>query len=781
MYNIAELIDLASQDVKIKNKKALCPFHRENTPSLTFFAGKDGRGRWKCHGCGKDGDAIDWLVEVRNMSKAEAIKLVAPELAKTAGSPATPPSAAREPLQPWEDLPTSAPKKLGSPHPSRKALDEHGRPPDSIYQFFGPDYQDGQLPVNQFRWNARDDKPKDLRWQFGAHGRRLVYLGRVQGVPRDPDALVFCEGAKDAKHVTEAGYHSVGIASSAHPYMNVIQWIHANAKARTWILWPDADNPGIKAMENLARQAFKAGVKEVRWIDSDLESAAKGSGAADVHVDLVPDRILRSRPIDPEGLENLAKRKEHPVPGSDSHIAGLFVEAAGDRLLFDVRSEQWQKFSPHAGFESLHPAAIWTDVQRFCVANAHLVEHGSGPFKRLHQAAGANGVYQCVNRALHVDGLDSFDSNPDLIGLPGGLLYDSSTGRQRPQTPADRLRTTLAVTPKDGPTSLFSRYLKDTFGPDKELVRYICRSLGYMLTGHTKEAKAWYWHGPKGTGKSTLVRIMKHISGGYGTLLPEDAVLVNRFDPHPEIFTDLIGARYACLDEVPPGRKINDAQFNRLIDGGQIRMRFMRQGGFQQDIKAKYVIASNYLPETPAITSGLRRRLVIVPFVRPVETMDMGFTERLVRNESNAIAALLLREAAQWRADSLESAASSGLLDAPQAVTRATDKWKGITDDFSDFQHDCLSVGNAKAGTSSKHLHEAYMKWARQQNIDRTWSQRKLSDVILERINSPALRYSKKVPESPGSMRRTRGFFGIEVRPESLWGTAPGTEDETPF
>jgi DNA primase len=38
---------------------ALCPFHPDRTPSLSVYVARDGRQRWKCHGCGKGGDSLD--------------------------------------------------------------------------------------------------------------------------------------------------------------------------------------------------------------------------------------------------------------------------------------------------------------------------------------------------------------------------------------------------------------------------------------------------------------------------------------------------------------------------------------------------------------------------------------------------------------------------------------------------------------------------------------------------------------------------------------------------
>ena len=48
-----------------------CPFHAENHPSLLV---SNERHRFHCFGCGADGDFIQWLMQLRNMTFREAIE-----------------------------------------------------------------------------------------------------------------------------------------------------------------------------------------------------------------------------------------------------------------------------------------------------------------------------------------------------------------------------------------------------------------------------------------------------------------------------------------------------------------------------------------------------------------------------------------------------------------------------------------------------------------------------------------------------------------------------------
>lgn len=53
--------------------KCICPFHKEDTPSLSISPQKQ---IWKCFGCGKGGDSISLVSELLNVNALEAAKSI---------------------------------------------------------------------------------------------------------------------------------------------------------------------------------------------------------------------------------------------------------------------------------------------------------------------------------------------------------------------------------------------------------------------------------------------------------------------------------------------------------------------------------------------------------------------------------------------------------------------------------------------------------------------------------------------------------------------------------
>ena len=69
---IGQTLSLRKRDNN--NYVALCPFHKEKTPSFNI---SDDKGFYHCFGCGKNGDIFSFLMETENLSFVEALKKLA--------------------------------------------------------------------------------------------------------------------------------------------------------------------------------------------------------------------------------------------------------------------------------------------------------------------------------------------------------------------------------------------------------------------------------------------------------------------------------------------------------------------------------------------------------------------------------------------------------------------------------------------------------------------------------------------------------------------------------
>lgn len=78
VFTAADIIEVVGDFVSLKkrgtNYIGLCPFHNEKTPSFNV---NPARGIFKCFGCGKGGNAVDFVMEHEKYSYPEAIRYLA--------------------------------------------------------------------------------------------------------------------------------------------------------------------------------------------------------------------------------------------------------------------------------------------------------------------------------------------------------------------------------------------------------------------------------------------------------------------------------------------------------------------------------------------------------------------------------------------------------------------------------------------------------------------------------------------------------------------------------
>ena len=110
--------------------------------------------------------------------------------------------------------------------------------------------------------------------------------------------------------------------------------------------------------------------------------------------------------------------------------------------------------------------------------------------------------------------ITELDADPWALGVENGIL----DLRQGKLVAAERADYITKVSPvafdPEAKCPTFLKFLDDIMGGDQELVDYIQRVLGYMLTGATSEQCLFYLYGTGANGKSTLLSVCKGILGG---------------------------------------------------------------------------------------------------------------------------------------------------------------------------------------------------------------------------------------------------------------------------
>ena len=77
----AEITEVIGDFVSLKkrgvNYLGLCPFHNEKTPSFTVSPAK---GIFKCFGCSRGGNMVNFIMEHEHLTYPEALKYIAKKI-----------------------------------------------------------------------------------------------------------------------------------------------------------------------------------------------------------------------------------------------------------------------------------------------------------------------------------------------------------------------------------------------------------------------------------------------------------------------------------------------------------------------------------------------------------------------------------------------------------------------------------------------------------------------------------------------------------------------------
>lgn len=227
--------------------RACCPFHVEDTPSFTVFAGRDGRERFYCFGCGVFGDVIDFVGDWSGVGFPEACRLL-DRGEKSPQAPRDAPDAYAGVS--WLPIPDSAPaptvgQRIDIWNPKRDRMWSavpvlvHRYPAAFVIRI----EFEGRKVTPVVQW-ARMDEGEG--WCLGSMGdARPLY----RGAELSGRQVLVVEGEKCADAV--AGMLPLDVVSwcGGGQAWGRTDW--SPLAGRRVVLWPDNDVPGVRTMDGI--------------------------------------------------------------------------------------------------------------------------------------------------------------------------------------------------------------------------------------------------------------------------------------------------------------------------------------------------------------------------------------------------------------------------------------------------------------------------------------------------------------------------------------------------
>jgi len=326
--------------------------------------------------------------------------------------------------------------------------------------------------------------------------------------------------------------------------------------------------------------------------------------------------------------ESLGSSVDDAAPG-DILAGKVFAYLNSGQMLYVHAARRWyrwtgDRWAPCLQGEEIEAAKLSADRALDHAAKRHQANPDQG--KRLLSWAGALRNARRLQAMLElarsepemsVASLRDFDRDPDVMGVPGGLI-DLKSGQFRNATPEDRLTKQAGVCwESEAQCPQWRRFLRDVFQDDKETIDFIQRAVGYSLTGHSTEEKMFLCVGHGANGKSVFSDLLTMLLGDYHHTAPASLLTRRNSDGGPsDDLAGLCGARLLSINETAEGDRLAEQTIKRVVGREPITARFLYQSSFTFTPTFSTWSRTNHRPIVTGTDEGIWRRLLLIPFDR---------------------------------------------------------------------------------------------------------------------------------------------------------------------
>lgn len=426
-----------------------------------------------------------------------------------------------------------------------------------------------------------------------------------------------------------------------------------------------------------------------------------------------------------------------------SHLANAhrLVQHFGDRMLY-VENIGWHVWSPPWRLDELAARRLAQGLGKIIADEAA----GMAPwvaeaadkaereqrqqamdrrFKWAGQSESAPVIEYSLRMAqpLLAEQAEAMDGDPDLLGLPSGVL-ELRSGKHRRHHQRDRITKVAGCDFDPNATApVWDRFVSEAMGGDAELIDYLQRLAGYALSGRRGDHVLPIFWGSGANGKSTALGALQAALGEYAGSAAPGLLIQKHGNEHPTGLADLQGRRLVVVSETGESGRLNEEQVKALTGGDRITARRMRMDFYTFEPTHLLLLQTNHRPRVGGTDEGIWRRLRLIPFTVTVapDRRDPALPEKL-RAELPGIL--------NWCWQGWQRYRQEGFND-PAAVRAATSEYRDASDQVGAFLADCCCIDDT-ATTTAAELYRAYVQWA-QDAGERPRSQRNFGMRLSER------------------------------------------------
>lgn len=438
-----------------------------------------------------------------------------------------------------------------------------------------------------------------------------------------------------------------------------------------------------------------------------------------------------------EGAEELAGA------ANEDEMALAFAAKYQGRMAFDHTQNTWMIWDGYRWVIDGTGSAF--DQIRDAVRKARLAM--DKPAMSMAKISFSGAIERAVrtDRRMAVDN-KIWDRDQWILGIPQGKV-DLRTGEEQEPDPDDFISrtTTHAPAPVGEPAPMWMEFLKQATNNDQQVIDFLQRFAGYLLTGSVNEEVMGFIYGAGGNGKGVFINTLTKIMGEYAIAMPIEAFTANSRVPIEYYRAQMNGARLVTASETEVGASWAESQIKELTGNeGEVSARNPYGKPFNYRPQFKLLIVGNHAPSLKGKSDAMERRLRVVPFNHKPVKPDHGLKERLA-DEYPAILRWMIDGCLMWQKEGLGTA---------DAIKAATKDYFHEQDAFGRWLDECCIVdiiGQVKRADFNK----SYRKWC-DENGEPPLATRDMKETILRH---PGLR-----------IKISNGVYyvaGVSLKPEN--------------
>ena len=319
------------------------------------------------------------------------------------------------------------------------------------------------------------------------------------------------------------------------------------------------------------------------------------------------------------------------------------------------------------------------------------------------------------------------DTKPYLLGCSNGVIDFKDPQLFRPGKPDDFISKStrieyLPITTKEQRDieAEIDTFFSQLF-PQRELLEYMWDHMASLLIGKNVNQTFNFYTGEGRNGKSVFVELLSQILGEYKATVPVSIITQKRVGvgASSSEIAQLMGMRYAVMQEPSKGDKINEGVMKELTGGDELQARQLFKESVTFAVLFKLIVCCNELPEIKSNDEGTWRRIRVCPFKslfceNPVQDdpykpyqfpVDKNINQKFKKWRTVLLAKLVERASVKM-----------GAVDDCNIVLEASNEYRGQQDLFAEFIKIHI-VRDEKGQARQSDIQDVFISWWKRSHV----------------------------------------------------------------